>query len=46
MPLTPAPEEVLTIAPPPCLSIKGISCFMDRNTPRRLTSTIRSHSSS
>src|SRR5215208_8520149 len=46
MPVTPAPEEVLTIAPPPFFSINGISCFMHRKTPRRSTSTIRSHSSS
>src|SRR5688572_24492869 len=39
MPLTPAPEEVFTIAPPPCLSSKGISCFMQRNTLRRFIST-------
>src|SRR5437660_5075511 len=29
-----------------CSSISGISYFMHRSTPRRLTSTIRSHSSS
>src|SRR5213082_1293565 len=46
MPMTPAPEEVFTIAPPPCLRISGISCFMQRNTPRRLMSMIRFHSSS
>src|SRR5688500_15232690 len=46
MPLTPAPEAVFTMAPPPCLSSKGISDFMHRNTLRRFTRTIRSHSSS
>src|SRR5947209_6775984 len=46
MPMIPAPEDVLTIAPPPCLRISGISCFMHRNTLRRLVSMIRSHSSS
>src|SRR3954466_13604855 len=44
--MTPAPEEVFTIAPPPCASITGISYFMHRKTPRRSTPTIRSHSSS
>src|SRR4051794_12415317 len=47
MPMIPAPEDVLTIAPPPpCLRISGISCFMHRKTPRRLMSMIRFHSSS
>ena len=46
MPLTPAPDDVFTMTPPPARSMSGISCFMHRNTPRRLTSTIRSHSSS
>src|SRR5438128_3723536 len=46
MPMIPAPEEVLTIAPPPCLSIRGISYFMHRKTPRRSMLMIRSHSSS
>src|SRR5437899_10374863 len=46
MPMTPAPEDVFTIAPPPCLRISGISCFMHRKTPRRLVSMIRFHSSS
>src|SRR5438067_12169121 len=46
MPMTPAPEEVFTIAPPPCLRISGISYFMHRKTPRRLVSRIRFHSSS
>src|SRR5437773_3752867 len=46
MPMIPAPEDVLTIAPPPCLRISGISCFMHRNTLRRLVSMIRFHSSS
>src|SRR5438067_719138 len=41
MPMTPAPEEVFTIAPPPCLRMSGISCFMHRKTPRRLMSMIR-----
>src|SRR5918998_5866300 len=45
MPITPAPEEVFTIAPPPPACISGISCFMHRNTPVRSTSTIRCHSS-
>jgi len=45
-PLTPAPEAVFTIAPPPCLSISGISYFMHRNTPPRLIRMLRSHSSS
>jgi hypothetical protein len=31
-----APEEVLTIAPPPRLSICGSWCFMQWNTPMRL----------
>src|SRR5215207_9211194 len=44
MPITPAPEEVFTIAPPEsCMS--GISCFMHRKTPVRLMSMIRCHSS-
>src|SRR5947208_4192312 len=43
MPMIPAPEEVLTIAPPPCLSIRVISYFMHRNTPRRSMLMIRSH---
>lgn len=38
MPMIPAPEDVLTIAPPPCLRISGISCFMHTKTPRRLIS--------
>ena len=46
MPMTPAPEEVLTIAPPPGFRINGISYFMQRNMPRRLMSKIRFHSSS
>src|SRR5438128_1573584 len=46
MPMIPAPEDVLTIAPPPCLRISGISCFIHRNTLRRLVSMIRFHSSS
>src|SRR5437016_9790787 len=46
MPMTPAPEDVLTIAPPPCLRISGISCFMHRKTLRRLVSRIRFHSTS
>src|SRR6266404_1352398 len=46
MPMIPAPEEVLTIAPPPCLSIRGISYLMHRKTPRRSMLMIRSHSSS
>ena len=33
--MTPAPEEVFTIAPPPCLSVSGTSYFMQRKTPRR-----------
>src|SRR4051812_11102656 len=45
-PLTPAPDDVLTIAPPPRGSISSISCFMATNAPRRLTATRRSHSSS
>src|SRR5439155_23617112 len=36
MPMTPAPEEVFTIAPPPCLSMRGISYFMERKTPREV----------
>lgn len=44
IPMTPAPEEVLTMAPP-AACISGISCFMHRNTPVRSTSTIRCHSS-
>src|SRR5437867_3929824 len=46
MPMIPAPEDVLTIAPPPCLRISGISCLMHRNTLRRLVSMIPFHSSS
>jgi hypothetical protein len=45
-PLTPAPDEVLTIAPPPCSTMSSSSCFMLRKAPRRLTATRRSHSSS
>ncbi len=39
-------EAVLTMAPPPCLSICGISYFMHNHTPLRLTSITRSQSSS
>src|SRR5262245_19802076 len=46
MPMTPAPEDVLTIAPPPRLRISGISYFMHRKTPWRLVSMIRFHSAS
>src|SRR4051812_6719179 len=46
MPMTPAPDDVLTMAPPPDFSISGISCFMHRKTPRRSMSMIRFHSSS
>src|SRR3954470_16656942 len=45
-PVTPAPEEVFTIAPPPCSSMSGISCFMQTKTPRRLVVTTRSKSAS
>ena len=41
MPIMPAPEDVFTIAPPPCFSISGISYFMHRKTPRRSISMIR-----
>ena len=41
-----APDDVLTMAPPPDFSISGISCFMQRKTPRRSISMIRFHSSS
>jgi hypothetical protein len=44
--MTPAPEEVFTMAPRPCWSIRGISYFMQRKTPRTLMAMIRSHSSS
>jgi len=37
---------VLTIAPPPLVSIWRIWCFMPRNVPRRLTAITRSKSSS
>ena len=46
IPMTPAPDDVFTIAPPRLFRIKGISCFMHRNTPRRSMSMIRFHSSS
>src|SRR5437588_5683883 len=46
MPMTPAPEEVFTIAPPPCFRISGISCFMHKKTPRRSILWIGSHSAS
>src|SRR5215211_1007791 len=42
----PAPEELFTIAPPPCSSISGISYFIHKNMLRRLMAMIRSHSSS
>src|SRR5215217_7684349 len=45
-PLTPAPDDVLTIAPWPRRSMCSISCFMATNAPRRFTATRRSHSSS
>jgi hypothetical protein len=46
MPMIPAPDDVFTIAPPPCFRICGISYFMHRKTPRRSMSIIRFHSSS
>src|SRR3954462_10471144 len=45
IPITPAPEEVLTIAPPPLASINGISYLRHKKTPRRFTSTTRFQSS-
>src|SRR5437763_10559249 len=44
-PLSPAVEDMLTMAPPPLSSMAGISYFMQRKTPRRLTRTARSKSS-
>ena len=44
--ITPAPDEVLTMAPPPCSTMCAISCFMHRNTPVRLTAITRSNSRS
>src|SRR3954464_6223016 len=41
----PAPDEVLTITPPPCFSIWASSCFMQTNVPRRFMPRMRSHSS-
>src|SRR4051812_29867750 len=46
MPITPAPDEVLTIEPPPCSSIAGISYFMHRNALRRSMSSSLDQSSS
>ena len=37
-------EDVLMIAPRSCLSIRGISYFMHKKTPRRSMSMIRFHS--
>ena len=42
----PGARRVVDDGAAPCLSIKGISCFMHRKTPRRSMSMIRSHSSS
>ena len=38
--------ELLTIAPPPCTRIRGISYFIYRSTLRRLMAMIRSQSAS
>ena len=39
-PISPAMEELLTMAPPPVFSIAGISCFSDNQTPLTLMSMI------
>ena len=44
-PPRPAVEDMLTMAPPPPASMAGISYFMARKTPRRLTRMARSKSS-
>src|SRR5699024_1709464 len=46
MPIIPAPEEILTIEPPPELGSSAISCFIDRKTPLRLTAMSRFQCSS
>src|SRR5215213_4469810 len=46
MPMTPAPDEVLTIEPPPCSSIAGISYFMHKKALRRSMSINLDQSSS
>jgi hypothetical protein len=38
--MSPAIEELLTMAPPPVFSIAGISCFSDSQTPLTLMSMI------
>ncbi len=45
-PESPPTDAVLTIAPPPARRIAGISYFIDRNTPLRLTPITASQSSS
>src|SRR5579863_8944137 len=45
-PTRPATDAVLTMAPPPAASIAGISYFIDRKTPLRLTSMRRSQATS
>ena len=44
-PFSPPAEDVLTIAPPLCLSMRGISVWMHRNTPVRFTAIVRFQSS-
>ncbi len=39
-------EATLTITPPPCARMWAISCFIDRNTPLRLTASTSSQMSS
>src|ERR671921_695864 len=46
MPMTPAPDEVLTMEPPPFSSIAGISYFMHKKALRRSMSINRDQSSS
>ena len=42
----PTTDDMLTMTPPPCLSICGIAYFMHNQTPVRLVRMVRSQSSS
>ena len=42
VPISPATDDMLTIAPRPCASIWRISYFMHRNTPVRLIASTSS----
>ena len=44
--MSPATDDMFTIAPPPDFSMCGISYFIDRNTPFRLTSMTSSQTCS